>query len=591
MESTTPYEIRAEIDRDAIRRVSRFFSGSLASMLAEVLQNARRSGATRIDIGHDAATGEITVRDNGRGIAEPADLLRFGRSSWNGEVASEDPAGMGAYALAGTTTTYRSRTAGTDGWMVDLGVRHYQGTRAALVMPLNGGGKELGDHGTEVAFIDPQWQPGKEDQRAKAVEAAVRTAARHHPTATFWRGNRIEQASFIADRLAEVEHDGLRIGLVHGYSASWNGQLDFNFHGLLLVARLPEIATANGCIRARAEVHGPVDGLELTLPARAEIVENDFATALRTRAERAIFEYMAGEGICGASYHVYRRAAELGIELPVPAEHLHAWTPELLWTEEWGRARRRRQRKTEPIAATPPGTSERTMMVIPENVDAAMGQTIWQAVQQAGSHAPVVLLEGSINLRGYDWYDGLRHLSKAEILYTQEGRTLVAGEEEKDRHRDGRVTNLRVRLTAAPVRGTVDTITVELPVAFAFPVESHDIGTLDEATVLVDEAGAADLSPVVLQDALVDAYFCPSDDPESDSSETQEQNAIEEAEAVALEILLGKEEQVRRMLENRIVQAAVEHLPNTRGATVRIAAGRPRKVEVELGPENEAEAR
>ena len=68
--------------RRAITKVMQFFDGTLAQALQEILQNARRSGATSVAITHDRANRRITVSDDGRGIGDPSTLLAFGRSGW-----------------------------------------------------------------------------------------------------------------------------------------------------------------------------------------------------------------------------------------------------------------------------------------------------------------------------------------------------------------------------------------------------------------------------------------------------------------------------------------------------------------------------
>ena len=74
MQSTPslPKEIRATIHGDAIQKVSRFFNATTAECLNELLQNSRRSGATRVDITLRANTVTVTV--TGRGVQDPEAL-------------------------------------------------------------------------------------------------------------------------------------------------------------------------------------------------------------------------------------------------------------------------------------------------------------------------------------------------------------------------------------------------------------------------------------------------------------------------------------------------------------------------------------
>ena len=126
--SHLPATIRARVHDGAIDRVSRFFNASVADAAAELIQNSRRSGATRLDVATEATEGGtvVTVTDDGFGIADPAVLLSFGESGWDAATAKrEDPAGMGVYALSkrGCVISSRPATAGIapmPGWRVEF---------------------------------------------------------------------------------------------------------------------------------------------------------------------------------------------------------------------------------------------------------------------------------------------------------------------------------------------------------------------------------------------------------------------------------------------------------------------------------------
>jgi len=129
-ETLLPRTIRARVHADAISRVTRFFNATTVETLNELFQNARRAGATRVDV--TIAYGEVRATDDGQGIAQPAALLAFGQSNWeSGAAQREDPAGMGVYALARRPrVTIRSRPRPTDGhqlpaWEVHLTPEHF----------------------------------------------------------------------------------------------------------------------------------------------------------------------------------------------------------------------------------------------------------------------------------------------------------------------------------------------------------------------------------------------------------------------------------------------------------------------------------
>lgn len=90
-----PATIQTAISPDAISRASRLFSGSALDALHELLQNARRAGATRIaiDLVEQAGQSWLSIRDDGSGVDDPAALLTLRRRAATGltRAATEVP--------------------------------------------------------------------------------------------------------------------------------------------------------------------------------------------------------------------------------------------------------------------------------------------------------------------------------------------------------------------------------------------------------------------------------------------------------------------------------------------------------------------
>jgi len=72
--------IRAKVNRRLLEKADRLFTGTLAGRVIEILQNARRAGATQVDITNEE--GWVMVRDNGKGIEDFSKLLDMGGSDW-----------------------------------------------------------------------------------------------------------------------------------------------------------------------------------------------------------------------------------------------------------------------------------------------------------------------------------------------------------------------------------------------------------------------------------------------------------------------------------------------------------------------------
>ena len=81
------------------------------SMVGELMQNARRSGATQIQINFDPEAKTLEVIDDGCGISDFGKLLALCESGWDEEVTLTDsPFGMGLFSLhfACARATFRS---------------------------------------------------------------------------------------------------------------------------------------------------------------------------------------------------------------------------------------------------------------------------------------------------------------------------------------------------------------------------------------------------------------------------------------------------------------------------------------------------
>jgi len=113
--------IQAMVNPRLLTKANRLFTGTLKGRIIEILQNARRAGATKVEIANKDEL--VTVKDNGRGIEDSdwSGLLDLGCSGWEEAVeTSEDPAGVGIFCLAPREVTVRSNgkqiTIQGDGW-------------------------------------------------------------------------------------------------------------------------------------------------------------------------------------------------------------------------------------------------------------------------------------------------------------------------------------------------------------------------------------------------------------------------------------------------------------------------------------------
>jgi len=85
-------------------------------MVRELMQNAHRAGATRVEFVASSDGAQLTVTNNGRGCPDPQVLLTAGDSQWNDVI---DPAGLGFFSLLAPDTV-ASVTVESCGWKITL---------------------------------------------------------------------------------------------------------------------------------------------------------------------------------------------------------------------------------------------------------------------------------------------------------------------------------------------------------------------------------------------------------------------------------------------------------------------------------------
>ena len=132
-----PATIATSVAPETISKVGRLFNGSATDVLNELLQNARRAGASRVRLTTSGTPGDrlLTITDDGDGIADPAAIVTLGRSGWAAETnRREDPAGMGVFSLAGRDVIVRSWSRPAHrGWMAHIPAGAWHDSRSIAI--------------------------------------------------------------------------------------------------------------------------------------------------------------------------------------------------------------------------------------------------------------------------------------------------------------------------------------------------------------------------------------------------------------------------------------------------------------------------
>ena len=576
--SKFPATIKARVHDGAIDRVTRFFAATVAEGFVEQIQNARRAGATRLDIITEAVADNgirVTVTDDGRGIADPAVLLSFGESGWDADTAQrEDPAGIGVYALSKRGCSISTRPRRFDGepapgWRVTLTPECFLGKEEAAVLHDD---EAPWPYGTAISFMA--------NETLQAIEAAVAGSARHCPLPVTFNGEAVERKAFLDGALHAEQWRGLAFGVFRNRLTGFNNP-DLNFHGLTIAVRLPTVdAIEGGSWSVRADIDACPE-LELVLPARKEAVQTPFLDEMRNAARLAIYRAMAAaEPVPRVAFADHVKAAQADIDIPEPPAELHPWRPGTADVDDW--------RDTPPFA--PVGADTLVMAADPEPQDA---QTLWRAAERAGISGR--LFEADTRFEGYGWYDTLARVTGLHTYIIEAGLThpldalRAPSHPSSDTSTAPGVPDMLARPDAIHMlldieRGDASPETMTVSADLAFVGEGWC--WIDDARPLVTRDSTLD--PAELKQLLRASFFAPNDDAESDSHGTQKARFEEDAMHIAMKLLLASEDEARKhTIAKAVWREICWVIPRDREVSITVASGR---VSVEFGPETPAQA-
>ncbi len=467
------------------------------------------------------------MRDDGRGIADPAKFLTLGDSGWDASIArSEDPAGMGVFSLAGRHVTVRSRPVdSTEGWQVTIPPEAWESSLPLDVVPA-----EI-VQGTEIDIDLPDgWVPH--------LDSAVKSAATYFPLPVVFDGVMQARSDFLQGAERVEDWGGCRIGVFK--NAIRGDRVRMNFHGLTVPCKLPYAHDAEGGDGwdVRVEIVDAPD-LQLVLPARKEMVEGAALDALRVACEAAIYRTIARKGHHRLPFKSWQRARDLGILLPEASPWLDEWCPRAADDDAVMRGDR--------IAGEP-------MIILPYE-DAHIEQCMGRAIGTGGlcGAKPVRPVDA---FKGYAWYDALPRVFAPNFRIARgEERIDYDGKRERPHelesgHVDGLTLELAVQDSGDPL-ATIEVI--ELPVDVV--IAPGDIWAgLGETSILLGPDCA--IAPADLAWLIEAACFCPGDDSNDDSYETQQCRFEIEARFIANNLLLGED----AALLARVRDAMIEHV-------------------------------
>jgi len=294
--------IQACVDPRLLKKADRLFTGSLDGRICEILQNARRAHATRVEITNE--DGRVTVRDNGHGIQDFAKLLDLGGSGWDESIESgEDPAGVGLFCLAPREVSIR-----TNARRVNIGGTGWSGAP----VPIQDDPNPIA--GTELRFWDEPWRSAIVDRHAvfSGMDVIVDGVA-------------CPRQSFVSAQATHLPELGCRIEVLETAKLSeWHNACHrdrlysagamVNFHGQTV--ELPYSPVSERGLHYLVDLTGEPTAIRLMLPARTRLFENATLIQLKAAIEREAYRFIQRRGTHSLPFQEFHRAQGLGIHLP-----------------------------------------------------------------------------------------------------------------------------------------------------------------------------------------------------------------------------------------------------------------------------------
>ena len=292
--------ICAKVNPRLLTKADRLFTGTVEGRIIEILQNARRAGATEVRITNK--NGFVTVEDNGSGIEDFQKLLDLGGSGWDERLeAGEDPAGVGLFSLVPRKVTIISGSKQTvidkDGW-TGKPVEVTENTEAVT--------------GTILKFRDEKsWCMDTVEKHAVFAGIKVIVDSKYCHAMPFCSGEAVH-----------YENPGCRIEVakeISNYHRAWttswyHARVLVNFHGQVVQLDHWPSKKRSG-LTILVDIADQTD-IRLMLPARTRLVENQAFEQIKDAIELEYYKYFQKQKTHTLYYEEYMRAKELGIELP-----------------------------------------------------------------------------------------------------------------------------------------------------------------------------------------------------------------------------------------------------------------------------------
>jgi hypothetical protein len=328
---------------------------------------------------------------------------------------------------------------------------------------------------------------------------------------------------------------GCRIGIYHGEVNDDPNAPRINFHGVTVGCPLPYVSEAGRLLNWRARVDIiDAPALQLVLPARKEMVENEALVRLRIAVEAAIYRAIAQAPSHRLGHNAWLRAAELGVILPEAEHILNAWAPST----------------ADNIGATVGGAIASGPWLLMPDQEPDIEQALARALRNVWPvRGRPVRAEPAFE--GYEWYDALPRLVDCAFRFRRDDASYgySAQSELPPELESGAVDKLIAEIAVLPSSDATASVDVyELPLDML--ACDNMTYSIDEAIILFDRR--ADVQPGALAALMFASLFCAADDGDCDSWETQAHNFEQQARHLANQLLLGEDEALLAQLREAV---------------------------------------
>ena len=524
----TTETIRGGVDVALLDKADRLFRNDDEGVWIEVLQNARRAGATMIAISIEESSPQedsctVTVEDNGDGIADFQALVTLGHSRWAEETqATEDPAGMGFFSLCHSDVEVHS------------GLRSVCISRAVFL------GKAQATIENKKEFVCGTRLRFQRPSSRRTLVAALERVTEFLPLEVRLEGNPLPQHDFLEGALHRERMDGIEVGFAIRFTFHENSDANWNFYGARLrhaPMQIDGFLTENNRVLAVSARFNVLEtgAVKLQLPDRKGILEDAVFREFHKKAAAAAYRFFQSQCRHVLDYRNWREAQTLGVDLPEAVPLLEQWGP---------------RSQDDQIEAVFPQVEAQVLGSV-ENIvlvsqDLENAHTLDGALHSGASVAGALYRERP-QFQGYSWYDRLPMITDTTVTLDN-----IDYEEWRGSERP-RPERIDLELTIEQAGTSKD---VRLPALIH--VNSDNYGELEFVAIRNSPWDNDDLlGPFSVEDFLMAASFCASDDwGDADSWSTQEERYRGEVIQTINEYFRGPRASLRGILRGAITWQA-----------------------------------